>query len=296
MLCIGIKTVHAQKSGKNNKTRLSKFPLFNVSHLNYSNAKVDVDEHSFKYRTEEYNVKLQTAIPLKSRKTYLFNSLSYVYSKYFSEFNQHSDALHRFHTLNYNVGIIRMLPKYWTFSVNLSPILSSDFKDKINSDDFRYNVSVMAQKRANEYFEYGIGLGYASYVSYVEGGFVVPFFSMTYKNNRNTTRMIFPSFIHQSYAINPNTDLGFRIAMNGSLKNMAGFDNSGNLDLNRISESGVLIGPDLQKKVWGDFYLNVNCGVSVSNRIQFQDNSLKKEMEVDAHQKFYFGIGLVLLK
>ncbi len=295
-LCFSVKTVLAQSKEGEYKTRLSRFPVLNLSHNNYSSASVSVADHDIKYKAEEYKAGFQLAFPLKPKKTYLFNSLSYLNSKYTSEFEQQPEVSHSFHTINYNIGIIKVYPKHWILAVNLIPSLSSDFKEKINSDDFNYNISVMAQKRASENLEYGFGLSYASYVSIVEGGLVVPLISMIYKNNRHITHFLLPSFIHHSYEINSTTNIGFRMAVNGNLNNLMATDNSQNFDLNRISESGVLIGPDFQKKLWGDFHLNINCGMSVGNRIQLQDNGLKTEMEVDVHKRFYFGIGIVLLK
>ncbi len=296
LFCISTKVVIAQNEAKKYTTRLTKFPLLNVSHTNYSSAGISLADQEITYKLEEYKVGFQLAVPLKPKKTYLFNSLSYLQSNYTSEYELQSTLNHQFHTINYNVGMIKVLPKNWLLAVNLIPILSSDFKEKINSDDLRYNVSVMAQKRANENLEYGIGLSYVSYVSIVEGGLIVPIFSLIYKNNRHITHLILPSFIHHSYEITSSTNIGFRMAVNGSLNNMTAIENAQSLDLNRISESGVLIGPDFQKKLWHDLHLNINCGMSVGNRIQLQDNGLKTEMEVNVHKRFYFGLGLVLLK
>ncbi len=289
--------ISGQTNEKNSYSRLVKFPVFNMNYRTYSNAKVDVKNMNPHYKVDEYNTAFQLAVPLKKKKTYLYNSIAYSYSKYSSDINYLSNDSHKFYTVNFNIGLIKVLPKNWLLSTNFIPKISSDFKEKLHSDDFTYNVSMLAQKRTNEKVEYGFGISYSSYVSITEGPFISPLFQLTYKSNKHILQMILPSHINYSYDLNTKTTVGMNIAVSGNISNTLMRSNySPQLEMNRISEAGVSIGPEFQKKIWGDFYFNANAGITVGNRLLFQDNQLKTEVDVNVHQRFYLGLGIVLLK
>ena len=291
-----INSCFSQNSSDTSYHRLIKFPLLMINHTNYSNTSFSMDSKNGKIDESETFASIQVAIPLKKKKTYLFNNMAYQLSKYNIRTESGGSEHSNFHTIKFNIGFIFVLPSKWTIAINGIPNCSSDFKTSLNSDDFRYYVSAFARKRANTNCAYGFGLAYASYVAYFEHALIVPLFSITYKQNRYTTRMVLPSFIHQSFELNPKTELGINLGVNSNMFNMTYPNNTTGFDLNSLNETKFYIEPTFQRKLFGDIYLNFSLGYNVKRTIQIQDNEFKNEADLDINNKYYYRIGVVLLK
>ncbi len=289
-------SVSAQDTVKESNERLTKFPVFRVSQKHFSNTKMNLANIDENYQTDFTDIEMQMAFPVKEKKLYMFNGLYYGYKNYNVNGNYVPDHIYKFHTIRYNIGIIKVYPKNKTFSLNVLPLLSSDFKNGIQSDDFSYNISAMLLKKVEANFEYGLGLAYASDVSGYKNGLVVPIIGITCKHNRFLTQMLFPSYISEYYEINSTTKAGVTLAINSGLNNMLIGNNYTGLDLNRFSEFGVEIGPRFRKQIFGDFYLDVNAGISVANSLTIQDRDMNEELEIKSKTRYFISIGLVLLK
>ncbi len=287
--------VLGQESNNGNE-RLTKFPVFRVSQKYFSNAQMKLENINENYQADFTDIEIQMVFPLKEKKLYLFNGLYYGYKNYNINGSFFPDDIHQFHTIRYNIGCIKVLPNRRTLSLNVLPVLSSDFKDGINSDDFSYNISAMMMKKSSATFEYGLGLAYASDVTGYKNGLVVPLFAMTAKHNRFLTQMILPSSITGYYEINKTTKAGLTLAINSGLNNMLIGNNNTGLDLNRFNEFGLQVGPRFRKLLYGDFYLDLNAGISFANTLTIQDSDMNSELEIKGENRFFISIGLILLK
>ena len=67
-------------------------------------------------------------------------------------------------------------------------------------------------------------------------------------------------------------------------------------DLSRLVYSRITIGPDLQTKLLGNFYINIGAGYATRNIVEIQNSDLNPVIELDVKDKFYFNIGIKFLK
>ncbi len=86
------------------------------------------------------------------------------------------------------------------------------------------------------------------------------------------------------------------LAINSGLNNMLIGNNNTGLDLNRFNEFGIQIGPRFRKLMYGDFYLDLNAGISVANKLTFQDRDMKSELEINSKNRYFISVGFILLK
>jgi len=274
--------------------RLGKFPILTTNYSNYGNSAFETNGQRGRISMHEWSMVLQIAIPLKEKKLYLYNKTHYTNFTFSSTLNQgDSNFLENFHSIAFTIGLIKILPKRWRLITNLTPTLASDFEQTLKSDDFIFQASTLAIKRASPHFEYGFGL---SFTTKFGNALIIPLIKLTYVKNNWETLAVLPAYVSQNYKFSENTKLGLKLSVYGNLYNVK-FDNiSSNHDLNRVSYSRINIGPDFQTKLFGDIYLNAGTGLTVRNILEFQDNDLNTELDLNTGNKFFFNIGVKLLK
>ncbi|NQX86205.1 MAG: hypothetical protein HRT67_09930 [Flavobacteriaceae bacterium] len=274
--------------------RLDKVPVFGLSYFNYGNSDFESPIGTGEAKMQEMGAMFQYIKQLKNKKWLLANKLLYTYFKYDakSAFNGF-DINENFHSISYSLGVIRILPKRWKLIVLLSPTLASDFQESLSRNDLISQGSIIATKRASPYFEYGFGL---TYTTRFGNPTVLPLVNLTYKKGDWHTKAVLPAYITHYYVFNENTKLGFRVAAYGNLYNATIENNSTAFELNRVGYSRINIGPDFQTKLFRDFYMNLGAGISTRNVLEIQDDDLNTIIDVDVDEKFFFNIGVKLLK
>ncbi len=274
--------------------RLTKFPVFSTNYFNYSSSEFDINNQKGKIEMDEWTTMLEFAFPIKEKKWYLSNRVQYTYFTFeatteLTNFKASKD----FHSIAYSIGIIKILPKRWKLVASFTPTLASDFEESLHSDDFIFQAAALAMKRSSQNFEYGFGVAYTTRFG---NATLIPLVNLTYKVNNWETLVILPAYISQNYLFNKNTKLGGKLAVYGNLYNAVFSNTTSNIDLNRVSYSRITIGPDFQTKLFGDFHLNVGAGIAMRNILEFQDDDLNSELDFSTDNKFFFNIGIKLLK
>ena len=151
-------------------------------------------------------------------------------------------------------------------------------------------------KRAGPNRKYGFGLAYASYVSLFEGPFIIPLYTSIKKKGKLTTRMILPTYFQQLYELNNNTQVGYRIDIDGNFHNLMCSKEIEEFDLNAISNIKLTAGPYIQRKLFGDFYLNGKIGIIPINFFCILDDNRNKELSYFTKSNIYIKFGISLLK
>ncbi|WP_053991562.1 DUF6268 family outer membrane beta-barrel protein [Mangrovimonas sp. TPBH4] len=289
-------TVTAQESTQDSTVykQFHKFPLLTLDHFNYPKTSFNTDTDRGEMEINEQRLTMQIAFPLKEKKTYLFNSINYTLFNYHTTFDQSAlDIQESYHSIQLSIGLISVLPKRWRLVFNAMPTIASDFHRRLNSDDFIFQVSAMATKRASQNFQYGFGLAYTSRFGNLT---IIPLVSLTYKKEKWLTSVILPAYASQYYVFNDKYRLGFKAAVYGNLYNVHFDDIISALDLNRLSYSRITLGPEFQFKLIGDLYVNTGGGIAVRNVFQVQDDDLNTELDLDVKSRAYLNVGLRILK
>jgi len=290
----GINTSVAQEKTNIIYERLEKLPVFSIDYFNHANSDFEIDSGSGEIKMNEFRTSLQFAPALKKGKTFLLNKIEYTLFNYEADFGMSNlNSEKSFHAIEYTLGVIHKLPKDWRAIVSVTPMLSSDFEESISSDDFLFQASALAIKRSSPNFEYGFGLAYTIRFG---NPLLLPILRMTYKKNNWTTLISLPSYVSQYYNFNENTIVGLKAAIFGNAFNATFGEGIYNADVNRVAYSRITVGPEFQIKLFKDLYLNASSGVSVRNILEVQDSDLNTIGNFDIDNKFFFNVGLKILK
>ncbi len=276
------------------QVRLTKFPLATTDFLYYPKSNFNTKSGKGKVGMNEYNFSLQYAIPLKENKTYFYNKIDLSVFNYhvFLE-SENLDFQETFHSIDFTIGLIKVLPQNWRIALNFSPTLASDFKDKLSSDDFIYQFAAIAIKRAKDNLQYGAGLAYTSRFGKLT---LIPLVNVTYKNDKWLTLAMIPTYLSEYYCFNEYSRIGLVANVNGDYYNVHFDEIPTTIDLNKASYSRITIGPEYRFKLFGDLYLNTGIGIAVRNILAIQNKNLNEEVSLDADSKYYFHMGLRILK
>ena len=295
LLALTTQLFYAQQKTDSINKRLSKFSVLTINYFNYGDSDINTKVGKGKIKMDEWSAEFQFAAPIIEKKLYLFNNLRYTNFTYDAVFDSADlNTTKNFHAIAYTAGFIKVLPKRWKLIFNFTPTIASDFKESLSSDDILIQASTLVTKRSSPYFEYGFGLAYTNSLG---NPTAVPVINMTYKKNKWKTLIALPAYLSQYYMFNENTQLGLKFAIYGNLYNSEALNSfSSSYELNRVSYSRINIGPDFQTKLFKDFYLHIGTGIALRNILEFQDNDLNTELDFNVDNKFYFNVGIKLLK
>jgi hypothetical protein len=298
-LCIALVLFGFNKSIAQEKTniiyeRLEKFPVFSIDYFNHANSDFEIESGSGEIKMNEFRTSLQFVPALKKGKTYLLNKIEYTLFNYEADFGlSNLNSEKNFHAIEYTFGVIHKLPKDWRVVVSVTPMLSSDFEESISSDDFLFQASALAIKRSSSNFEYGFGLAYTNKFG---NPLLLPILRMTYKKNNWTTLVSLPSYVSQYYNFNEKTKVGVKATVFGNAFNATFDEGFSSSDINRVIYSRITVGPEFQTKLFKNLYLNASSGLSLRNVLEIQDSDLNTIGDFDIDNKFFFNIGLKILK
>ncbi len=287
-MCIAQEDTTGMKSYK----RLVKFPLFTTDYFFYPNSDFNTSNGKGEIKMSEVRTSFQFALPVKEKKAYLLNRIQHTLFHYNTE-TKPRGINETYHSFQYTIGLIQILPKKWRIVFSFSPTIASDFNESINSDDFILQSSVLAMKRSGRNFQYGFGLAYTSRFG---APTILPLINVKYKKDKWLTDLLIPAYVSHFYTFNGNSRFGFKAAVYGNLYNVSVDNNTLPLDLNRASYSRITIGPEYQVRLFGDLYLNAGAGIAVRNILEIQDDDLNTELDLNVENKLFFNIGLRILK
>lgn len=270
--------------------RLTNFPVFSINAFEYANSGYKTPNGEGHIKMSELNTSIQLAFPLKEKKLYLYNKVNYAQFNFNTDYNR-NNANEQFNSIALSMGLIVVLKNHWRLFGIITPTLASDFENALSKEDLLTQASVIATKRANHNYEYGFGLALSTRFG---RELVIPLATLTYKKNKWSTLMVLPAYLSQYYEIN-NTRVGLKMSTFGNIYNLS-TSPSPQLEMDKLGYSRITIGPDIGTKLFGSFYLNINSGLAVRNRLESINHKQKIEMKLSMQEKFFFNIGLSLIK
>jgi len=272
--------------------RLAKFPLATVTYTSYSNSKINKDGIKRYVGMSEVNANLQFAIPLKNRRTILLNKFNFNQSDVLIDSDGEQSHVHnQYYSFAYSFGLIKILNKRWKIIGVLTPTLASDFDASIGKNDFILQSSILVSKRSSPYFEYGFGFAYNTRFGQE---IAIPLISLTYKKGDWGVFAVLPAYISSYYHLN-NSKIGLSLAAYGNVYN-AEMNVPSSLDLDKLGYSRINFGPEYQVKMFNDVYLNLKAGITFRNRLEAINSDGDLELDLSAKTKYFFSVGIRILK
>ena len=269
--------------------RLTKFQVVSLGHLNYSAS--DLNGNAGEIQISEYAAKLNFAIKIKEKKTFLLNriNLNLLEYKYNNEF---TNINNRLYALSYNIGILQVLKNRWMMVGMINPTLASDLKQSVSTEDFILQSTLLFRKRASRYLEYGLGL---SFNTRFGRELLVPLVSFDYKKGNWSTSNVLPGYISGFYHFK-KSKIGLSADIYGNVYNPSSQNLAPELEVDKTSYTRITVGPKYLFNFYKDFYCDVSFGVCMYNRLEAFDRNSAHEVDLTTKEKFFFRIALDILK
>jgi len=271
--------------------RLSKFALASIDYTHYSSSEYVKDDEAGKIHMNEYKAKIQFALKLKEKKTYLLNKMYVTRFDANAAKGEFQNFNENYFSFSYSIGLIQIINNRWKIVGLVSPTLASDFNNGVSSHDFILQSSAIASKRAGANFEYGFGIGYSTRFG---RALAVPLISYTYVQGNWCHKGVAPAYMTSYYTIK-QFDIGIKLSAFGNVYNSTN-EILSDQGLDKLGYSRINIGPDFNFCIYKSLYANINTGITVRNRLFSIDSRGKLEMELSAGTKSFFNVGLRILK
>lgn len=231
----------------------------------------------------------------KSKKTILIHTLGYANLKMDAEATvefQPLESTKHYHTISYNLGLVRMFNPRWRMILNLNPVLASDFGESLNGDDLLLQGNGMALYSKNINTTYGFGIVYTNRFG---RPVVMPMGIFKYKTLKMKVDIILPNKLTVMFNT-PNRAFhyGFHAGLNGGLFNNTNDLNIINATIDEAGYSRLNIGPAIAVKLKNNIKIHLAGGMAVGRRMEFIDVN-EETFDRTPEAGPFFNIGLTFV-
>lgn len=267
------------------------FKLAGIQYNNYQKSEIKNDSGNQEISFQEFGAFVNFPKKLKNDKTVLVNRFGYgfVEASLDNSLFSSNESEKKLQTFYYQVTLFHQWNEKWNLAVNLTPTLASDFKAKLNSDDFIFQGAVTATKKISSTFKLGGGLAYSARLGNPQ---LIPLVNLHYKNNKHQVNAILPIKAKYTYSLLPSDklELGVKYNLNGGNFNVHSEDNS--IDKTNYSRInfGVLANYQLTKLLRLEAFGGLSAGRNYS-LIDANDTAY----DFDSESAPFFSVGIVLV-
>ncbi|WP_298363789.1 DUF6268 family outer membrane beta-barrel protein [uncultured Lutibacter sp.] len=236
------------------------------------------------------NSSVEINVPTKLKKGLFINSLSYSKYKinYTSTESINTDYLESFNSIEYSLKYLNILNSNWSYSVEISPTVSSNFESKILFKDVILNGELVF-KRKLKVGSFQIGLLKNSNVGFKN---LVPVISYSSSINDNINYTLgFPQSKVQ-YKLNSTNSLNLYIKPKGFYANL-----SDAIMLNSFEEAekalfqSVITGLNYIHKIDDYWKISLDAGYQLKADYKLLNNN-RSVYEFNSKNKLYMGLNL----
>jgi len=217
----------------------------------------------------------QLAIPQtfkKSKKNILIHTLGYTNLRVDTEGSTDIGVVEHtkhYHTISYNLGLIKIFNPKWKLSFNLNPLLASDLEESLNEDDLLLQANALALYSKNKKITYGFGLVYTTRLG---RPLVLPMGMFKYAKPKMTIDIILPNKLSVMFNTSNKTFYyGFVAGLNGGLFNNTNEISTINAIVDEAGYSRLNIGPAIAVKLKNNLKVHLKGGMVVGRRMEFID-------------------------
>jgi hypothetical protein len=220
----------------------------------------------------EWSGQLAIPQPLKNKKTVFVHKLKYSNLRTNIEASSvlfNSELTKYYHTISYSLDYIQTLSPKWKLTLNLNPLLASDFGESLSGDDFLFQGTALVINTKKKKFNYGFGFAYTTRFG---RPLAIPGGMLKYTTPKMNFELWFPDNLLVMFNTDKSFQYGLKAAIDGGL-----FNNSNNLltTVNSIiDETGYSrfnIGPAITLKLKNGININLDGGVTIARKLEFID-------------------------
>lgn len=270
--------------------------LAGVEYYNHSNSDIEDAEDGQKVAFQEIKAFLNIPIKLKNGKTILLNGLNYKYTKATlsnSPLFESDEASKNLHNISYALTLVHRWNK-WVFLASAKPTLASDFEEKVSSDDFLFQGTLLLSRKVGSKITVGAGVTYTPITG--DPGFL-PTIQVKMNTKKNTLDVLLPT--HAIYlrhlGIRGKISIGAKAETDGNnyhvtLKQFNGADPS---SISNIIYSRINMGPMVQYKMNPLIRIHAFGGMSVRRTYEF-DGTDDMDFDYDSKNAPFINVGISL--
>lgn len=273
--------------------RLTKIPIFSIEYTPYSRADYDHNNATGESSLYEFRGFLQAAFPIQKKKTYLLHRFDFTSFRSISENSGSTGELdYRFHSFSIGIGLIKVLENRRTLVGMVTSSVASDFKDPLSTKDIITQATLIGNKRINRRLEMGVGVAYSTQFG---RHLVIPLISTLYKNEKWQYAALLPVSLLALRNLGTNHQVGVRASVFGNVYN-ANTQVTSNFELDKLGYTRINIGPIYQMNFYKDLHIFASTGITVRNQFESIDSSGDREFNLSVSDRYYFNVGLQILK
>lgn len=201
--------------------------------------------------------------------------------------------LKHFHSIGVSVGYVKQIKKTkWSFVGIVNPLLSSNFTNGINGDDFQLNATALFNYSLQKNSRISVGLIYASTLGYPAPLPMVNYWKAW--NEKWEMNCGFPR-VNVTYHFNTKTSLsGFSElkGFNGNLsKNLVDPEFKRNRTAENVSYRDILAGMECQYK-FKNVKITFNASYTINRSFELENSDKQVAYKFDMNNDFNVGVGM----
>ncbi|MEM7509408.1 MAG: DUF6268 family outer membrane beta-barrel protein [Bacteroidota bacterium] len=184
--------------------------------------------------------------------------------------NPSAETTKHYHTVMYNLSVVKILNPNWRLLVNLSPTLASDFNESLNGSDFLFQASALALNAKSEKFKYGFGLAYTTRFG---RQILIPSGVIKYNTQKMELDALLPNKLSLMFNTHKAVNFGLEAALDGGLFNNTSESQIVNDLIDKAGYSRVNVGPTVSVRLKETMRIYLVGGMAVGRRLEFVDTA-----------------------
>ncbi|MEM6318768.1 MAG: DUF6268 family outer membrane beta-barrel protein [Bacteroidota bacterium] len=249
------------------------FELFKIQSAYYLQQAIEESSVDGKIGFWEWSGQLAIPQLLKSKKTILIHSLGYSNLSVETEgtfMNTVEEATKHYHTISYNLSLVKIVNPKWRLLFNLSPTLASDFTESLNEEDLLFQASAIAMKTQSSQFKYGFGLVYTTRFG---RQLILPSGMIQYTTEKMALDFLLPNGLSVLFNTHQAVNFGLEATLDGGLFNNNSDIQNVNAIIDEAGYSRLNIGPAITIRLKDALKIHLTGGMAVGRRLDFIDTT-----------------------
>lgn len=271
------------------------FQMAGIGYANYAKTNIKESSSNESVKFQEFSFFAKLPIKFKNQKTLLMNTARYGLvqaTNYHSPLFVEDENTKNLHSVSWSMALIQNLNQKWTVIAVLTPTLASDFEEKLSSDDFLFQGTLLLSRKLNDKWTLGGGAVYTTQLGTPQ---FLPAVQLRYANEKHFISVLLPSVANYLYRIDEKQKwhVGFRLATNGGNFNVNNHDFTEVIpnSIDKLIYSRVNLGPVVNYQLTKSLQLEVFGGMSAGRKYKLEAAS-KVFTNYNAENGGFFNLSL----
>jgi hypothetical protein len=273
------------------------FQLAGINFSHHAKTKVEGSATGAELESQVVGAFVRLPLKFKNQKTVLMNTLRYARVQqiaYNSQLFLDAKRTSNLHLIAYSPMLIQSLGGKWSILAGITPSIASDLKEKLSSDDFLVQASLLASAKLNEKWTLGGG---AVYTTQLGDPRFLPALQLRYLHNKHFINVLLPSYMNYLYRVGQaeKLRLGIRLETNGGKFNVINSDYTQVFPntIDKIIYSRVNMGAVVHFQATETILLEAFGGLGAARKFELRDEA-DKNFKADAENGGFFNFGIIL--